>query len=433
MHSKKLYRGSMLIVMIVFFVSGCFSQERIIDKSGKSPKWKNSTEKGFIIEVGKGASINDAKDKALAGVKESIVKSVAEQITSVTEENIRQTREGNSYLIAGTYTSSIRSKTAQMPFITGVSESKVDSYYWEKLKDKKTGNVSFYYFVKYPFSDLELKGIIMDFEMQQKKEDLLLSDIDEKIETANSLDELAVNYREIKAILPQLEGSNKMQGELIMKRIQSQLKSVSFKELKSMPGSFAYILVYGNKELQVTLSPTLKSNCADNFKTTSSPESVLVNYSYNGCFDNQSNKITLNYQIDDISIKQDFPIDITSGKVEFLVVNGFQLFEESSDSIQNNSYRLSFELNSKFPTGFNLTKIILEMQGRNPIIFDNLNAVFSGKGIHDASVQGIITIKHSLNQIKQGELASGSIFFINSVTQESGVLKFYNEKLSTNF
>jgi hypothetical protein len=320
-----------------------------------------------------------------------------------------------------------------MPFFTGISESKVEAYYWEKQKDKKTAAIFFHYYVKYPFSDFELQKIILDFEVLQKTASLSLDEIDESIETANSLEELAAKYHEINAIVPQLEGGNKQHGDLLIKKIQGILNAVSFKELRAVPGSLTYILMYGNKPLQASMNPVIKSNCAGNFRTSISPDSITLNYAYNGCFDNKSNNITINYQIDEIAVKHVFSIDINTGKIEFSVVNGFQLEEESGDSSMINTYKLSLEVNSKFPAKFSITKILMEVPGGNPILFDNLDIPFSGKGVHGFSVPGKKPLKRSFYSTKQGELVSGSIFFVNALTRESGVLKFYNEKLSINF
>ena len=433
MSGNKLFQGVMPFALLFFIASTSFSQVKLVEKSGKTPKWINATEKGYMIETGTGASISEAKDRAIAGVKESIIKAVAEQITAVTEDHLQQTREGNNYKISGSFSSSTRSRTARMPFVTGISESKVESYYWEKLKDKKTGNVTYNYHVKYPFSREELGGIILDFEMLQKNEELKLNEMDEIIGNAVSLDELAGKYHELQAMLPQLEGGNKMQGDLLLKKLQSLLNSVSFIEIRSVPGHVSFKLVSGTIPLQAILSPVVKSNCAGNFKTTFSPDSISINYTFNGCFENQLNKITINYPVGDISIKHDFPIDIASGNVEFSIAGGFHLEAESSDSALVRAYKLNFGINSKFSTPFLITRIILEIPGVNPLRFDNLSITSSGTGAHGFSVQGLTPLKRSVFMEKQGDLISGSVTFLNSVTNESVVLKLYNEKLFIHF
>ena len=433
MTGKKLLQGALLVTLIFLVNPGCFSQEKVLEKSGKTPKWINSTEKDFIIESGKGSTVAEAKNRAIAGVKESILKSVAEQVTAVSEDNVSQTREGNSYKVSGSYTSSIRTKTARMPFFTGISENKVNAFYWEKIKEKKSGNTFYMYHVKYPFSEDELKRIIMDFEMKQKTTELKISEISDAVDNSSSLDELAGYYREIKAMASELEEGNKIQADLVVKKIQGMFHSVSYKETGMTPGLLSYILVYGKKQLRASLNPVIKSNCAGNFKTTITSDTILVAYTYNGCFESQLNKVTVDYQIDDISIKHEFPIDITAGKIEFSVINGFHIGEETGDSAQVTGYKLTSGISSKYAAGFRITKILLEIQGGNPLVFDNLDIPFSGKGVHPLEVAGKTPLKRSFYHTKQGDLVSGSIFFVNTSTGEAGMVKFYNERLSVSF
>ena len=185
-------------------------QEKVIDKSGKAPKWINSTQKDFIIESGNGASIDEAKDRALINVKESIVKSVAEKITSTSEDKTMQEREGNSYKITGNYQSVIRSKTADLPFIKGISLNKVSDFYWEKLKDKKSGSVAYSYYLKYPFNDLELQSIILDYEMSQKKITEGLNDAIEGIDELPTIEQLLEKIQTLRGIIPQLDETDKV-------------------------------------------------------------------------------------------------------------------------------------------------------------------------------------------------------------------------------
>ena len=48
-----------------------------------------------------------------------------------------------------TYSSSTDVKAATVPFVQGISLSKVEEFYWEKLQDKKTKQVYYDYSIKY--------------------------------------------------------------------------------------------------------------------------------------------------------------------------------------------------------------------------------------------------------------------------------------------
>lgn len=76
----------LLLVVVLIATAGIgLSQDKVIQKSGKQPKWVNNLEKDYIITVGRGATSQEAQQNALTMVKERIVSSVAENVKAKTE------------------------------------------------------------------------------------------------------------------------------------------------------------------------------------------------------------------------------------------------------------------------------------------------------------------------------------------------------------
>jgi hypothetical protein len=287
------------------------------------------------------------------------------------------------------------------------------------------------YHIKYPFSEAELGMIIMDFEKDQKEKQLVVMDICQVADNSINLDEIVQKYRELLSLLPQLEDPVKGEAHLCLSKYQGLLKSFSFQVVSAAPGQIAYLLRSGGKTFRFTSKPLIKSNCAGSLSFNTSADTNIITYTYNGCYNSQVNKISIEYRLEDISIKNEVTIDISSGKVEFAIVDGFRLSEEDGDSLYVRQCGLVFRINSKYAAGFSIRSIRLDFPGTVPVNFDGKDMKVTGKGIHSLSTDGSMFIKRATFSSRQGlaGLVSGSMEYVNLSNGESGILKFYSEKI----
>jgi len=75
----------LLALSVVGVITLTFAQDKLLEKSGKQPKWVNGLEKDFIIVTGTGPTAQDAQQNALSNVKAQIVSSVAENVKASSE------------------------------------------------------------------------------------------------------------------------------------------------------------------------------------------------------------------------------------------------------------------------------------------------------------------------------------------------------------
>jgi len=409
-------------------------QEKVVDKSGKSPHWINSTQKDFIIESGKGSSIDEARDRAMCNVKESIVKSVAEKITSTTEDKTMQERQGNSFKVSGSYQSVIRSKTADLPFIKGISLNKVSDFYWEKLKDKKSGSLVYSYYLRYPFSDFELQSIILDYEMNQKKITEGLNDAIEGIDELSTIEQILIKIQTLRGIVPQLDESDKGIASMNIVKLESILKSISIEEVANQNGTIKYFLTYGDRHFKTFLKPKIKSNCATNFRAAQISDTLLLYYESSDCFEAVSNTISIEYLVGNYSIKNSFPLILTQDKVELVISGTIQLKSIEMDSLTIKNYQVLLPILSKFQDEVLVKNITIEFPGHALILFNGLTNVKLNKGLNEITLIGQSPLKRKSYEFSDGEsiLVSGSIIYIVQKTGETGIHKFFNEHISLN-
>jgi hypothetical protein len=435
-NSFRTFLFPIVLFSFIFAISiDAISQEKVIERSGKAPKWINSTQKDFIIESGKGASIDEAKDRALINVKESIVKSVAEKITSSSEEKTQQIRQDNSYKISGNYQSVIQSRTADLPFIKGISLNKVSEFYWEKLKDKKTGVIAYSYYLKYPFADFELQNIILDYEMAQKKIEDELIDATGGIDEITTIEQILEKIQNLRGIVPQLDESEKGIASMNIMKLEGILKSISFEDIINQKGTIKYFLVNGERHYRTNLKPKLKSNCASNIRTALVGDTMVLKYDSPDCFEAVSNYISAEYLVGNYSIKNSFPLNISQSKVEVMISGTLNLKSDDKDTLVVRNYEVLIPIQSKSQDEITIKNVTIKLAGYPDIIFNNLSNVILNNGFNEISLKGQTSIKRSsyIFSDTSNIMVSGVVTYFLPKSGETGQYKFFNEHIVFNW
>ncbi|HQE55583.1 MAG TPA: hypothetical protein PKV45_11220, partial [Tenuifilum sp.] len=123
----------LLALSVVGVITLTFAQDKLLEKSGKQPKWVNGLEKDFIIVTGTGPTAQDAQQNALSNVKAQIVSSVAENVkasSEVRKEEASFNNNVNAFLEK--FATTTTTQSGKVPFLQGISISKVSEFYWEK-------------------------------------------------------------------------------------------------------------------------------------------------------------------------------------------------------------------------------------------------------------------------------------------------------------
>ncbi len=422
----------LLTCLTLFFSMEAYTQEKILEKSGKKPDWINSTQKDYIIESGKGVSIDEAKELAMLNVKENIVKSIAEKITSTSEIKMREERQGNSYQVSGNYQSVIQSKTDDLPFIKGISLNRVSDFYWEKIKNKKSGYIVYIYHLKYPFSELELRNIILDYELGQRKISDEFYETLEDIEEIGTIEGLLEKIQTIRRLVPHLDEKDKAIASMNIVKLESVLKSIGIDEVTNQKGIIKYFLTYDDRHFNTSLKPKVTSTCATNFRTTRAADTMLLYYDATDCFEVVSNLISIEYRSGNYTIKNSFPLILAQNKVEFLISGTIQLSSLEKNSSGVNSYQLFLPILSKFQDEILIKNVNINFTGHPAVLFNGLSNVTLNKGFNEIILTGQIPLKQNAYNFEEGStiLVSGSITYFVPTTGETGVNKFFNEHIS---
>jgi hypothetical protein len=429
----------------LFFLCGCtlifcvgifteaVAQEKVIEKSGKKPDWVNGLVAGYIIETGKGATLDEAKNQAFIRVKDNIVNSVAVKVSSQTEINTRENRTDDQYSLTGSYVEQIKTKTANLPAIRGISENKVSEFYWEKIKNKKTGVVACYYYVKYPFSEAELTQIIFEYQdaQQQIREQLEASVA--TIDELTNIEEIIERLNILRNLSKQLEDENKALAASNIGKLEDLLKSVQVQETASSEGLLKYFLVYGSRRLTTSQSPKAKSNCATNFKQTIVGDTMVIHYDNKDCRSPVTNTISIDYRFDSKPVKAEFQLPSAYSISKMKLAQGAQFVIIRADENSIGQYKLVIPILLESADPICLKNVTITFSKNRPMITFNLPCDQTlHKGPNTVELSGEYPLNKADFTFESYEivLISGSITYTNQKTKATTAYKFYNEKIA---
>ncbi len=394
---------------------------KVLDKSQKKqPAWVNGLESGYIITVASSSGLEDAQQKALAKVKEQIISSVAENIQSESEYFRSEVIKDNDATFAESMKTATKTRAADIPFIKGISLSKVDEYYWEKVSDNS--GTKYYYHIKYPFSRIDLQKLIREYEkMDQELTDRLEAAI-LKVDETNSVEEYNKIIKELQALE---EGfidvdPRKNKAQAAIATTSQMMRDISIETVSTTLGEIRVRLVNGEKTVVTTRKPTVKSNCARIVEVKSKSPEWVISYTYDECYDDPGNKIFVEFKNPYGKANQEFFFNVNDEKIAIFVNN----------DINFTSDKIVIPITSKYGSPFVIEKVIFNFGKEAPLIYEGLNQKFEGEGKHELSLP-TGDIDQAVYAAGKYNMIKGTIHYKSVKTGEGSIYKMYNQKITT--
>jgi len=424
-----------LFVATLCIVGLSYSQDKEIAKSGKKPKWINGIEKDYIIVSGSGPDEQTAQQSALSMIKERIVTSVAENVKSTSEIRKEEANYNNNVnVFLEKFASSTTTQSGKVPFLQGISLSKVEAFYWEKLQ-RKDKSVYVNYHLKYPFPEFELKKLVSDFKMRDNELTRQMEDLIAQSETVESVEQIEKNIAELKTLTEYFMDGRVDQCNLGITRYRSLLKSIELAELESNLGELKYYLRLGDRRISTVKKPTTKSECARITSTINDKESVTIKYNYENCYEDPENNILVKYRFGSEDVQKPFYFDVAANKASIFVSDPFHFTANAKDEESVSSALLDITIRSKYDSPFTVEKVVIEWKGVPPVVIDGVGQSFKGKGNHSLklNVEQPIKIKETTSTGKTLSLLSGYIHYRSDATGELKTFRIYNHSYTTDW
>ncbi|MDR3117871.1 MAG: hypothetical protein LBU44_00345 [Mediterranea sp.] len=305
---RKTFRCWALVAALLLASSAGAQSYKVIEKSDKkAPLWYESAESGYIVASAEAVSMEEARLVCLESIKRQILQSVAENIEFSDSHTIKQTT-GNDRIteFLDEYTADGSTKAASIPFIKGISLSKVDGSYWEKRKDKKTNVITYCYAVRYPFPASEHRMLVMEFEKRDKEMEALVSGL-ENMDTVESVEEINQRINKLRPAMDYFFDKTRQQWvNGVADNYRKLPNSITVKGEVIDNTNHRVALWLNGKKIKTGAMPKLTSNCASKLKVTPEGDDLLITFDNEDCLSGEINAVDVAFRLHGKVLKYTF-------------------------------------------------------------------------------------------------------------------------------
>ncbi len=430
-----LKRITLIALAAMFLPFLANSQYKVLEKSSKKkPGWVNGTIENFIIVTGRGKTIDAAKQQVLPLVREEIMNSVAIYVKSKSEVTIENENRNNVINTIERFKNTSTLETADIPSLKGLSLNKVKEFYWEKLKDKQSGEISVAYHVMYPFSKLQLQKLLDEFNKKEQEMTNQLNGIVEHIDDIKSLEEINTKIKQLRTLEDYFIDNRKEKAQLGITQLKDMLNSVEIVPIENDLGTLKYGLKIGQKFYETSQKPKYKnSECVTITSKISEGHVQVIKYTYEDCMEDEKNSIHVKYKYGNSKPEKTFYFDVTSNKVKIFLRGDINMKAADKDADNVNSYSCDMTLVAKYEAAFVIDKVILNWPGMSPVTIEGIGKEFSGKGVHSFVFDVSEAIDLRKSSSKNKPYIDGTIFYKAKETGETMRYKFYSQTIMTDW
>ena len=423
----------LLLLIASVFPLLLIAQFSVQDKSGKKPDWTMSMEKNFIVGIGNGTAIEDAKDNAMVNVKAQIVTSVADFISSSSVSKSSEITAGKINELYQSFSNVITTQSGKRDFLQGVSATNVVAFYWEKQADKKTKEVKYQYFVKYPFSQFDLDDLVADF---RAKDQLLTDEMNKALallDNFTSIEELIQCQSQLSKLEQIFIDERKGQSQTGIEKCKALLASVYLADAGSTLGKVRYNLKIGDKVVRCAKKPVINSGCAKIQDRRLGEDVCEVTYMYDECYDEPGNNVMVSYTIGNNIPEKLFYFNVAEQKATLLISGKIRIMGGTITGDKVSNAECIIPLQSKYDSPVVVTKLTLEWKEYGIIVDLPLNVSFSAKGQHElkVTIPNELTISKVSTATTPANKLNGSIMYNSANTGKSSAISIYRYDYTT--
>ncbi len=417
----------------VIFPLTLLAQYSVSDKSGKKPNWTMSMEKGFIVGIGNGVAVEDAKDNAMVNVKAQITTAVADFISSTSVSKTTELTANKLNELYQSFSNVITTQSGKRDYLQGVSASNVVAFYWEKLVDKQTKAVKYQYFVKYPFSQFDLEDLVQDF---RAKDAALTEEMDKVLillDTYTTIEELIQCQSQLSKLEAIFIDERKSKCQVGIERCKALLASAYLADAGSELGKVRFSIKIGDKVVRCARIPIINSQCAKIQDRRLGIDVCEISYLFDECYDEPGNNVKVTYSFGNTRPEKMFYFNITETKAELMISGNIRIQggDVVGDKVTNAVCVIPIK--SKFDSPCAVTNVKLEWKELGIILDLPVTDTFSAKGQHDlrVTIPNELPISKISNAVKPVKQLNGSILYNSVKTGKSSAIRIYRMDYTT--
>ena len=426
-------KSTIFFLCTVLFPLSLLAQYAVSDKSGKKPDWTMSMEKGFIVGIGNGAAIEDAKENAMVNVKAQITTSVADFISSTSVSKSAEITAGKLNELYQSFSNVITTQSGKRDYLQGVSASNVVAFYWEKQVDKQTKAVKYQYFVKYPFNQFDLDDLVQDFRQKDQQLTEEMNKVLALLDTYTTIEELVQCQSQLSKLEQLFIDERKSKCQIGIERGKALLASAYLADAGSELGKVKYSIRIGDKVVRCARVPVISSQCAKIEDRRLGADVCEIAYRFDECYDEPGNNVKVTYSFGNTKAEKMFYFDVAETKSELVISGNIRIMggEVTGDKVTN--AQCVIPVMSKYDSPCVVTNLKLEWKDLGIVLDIPVNETYSNKGQHDLRViiPNELPISKISNAVKPVKQLNGTILYNSVKTGKGAAIRIYRMDYTT--
>ncbi len=295
------YFLSALVLAIAATISASAQKKefKVEESSARNmPEWVNSVERDFLIATASGGDIEEAKAAVIENVKKQIAQSIATRIVSESSLTTSAYQSGSDFSKTQNLESSILSRTAKLPFIGEISLSKAADYYWERRYYRSTGRYEYFYAVKYPFSEFEMKKLVMEYQEHDRGLNEKIADYQAGIDFVTSIEEISETLNSLRAFQDEFDVQDPRfnQVQSIANQYLQLYDQITIDWFQEKKGVAVVSLSLAGRSISTSQRPQIKSNCASQISSSYEGNTLVIKYNDEYCYEDDQNWIEVRFR-----------------------------------------------------------------------------------------------------------------------------------------
>lgn len=393
------------IIIALFCVLFSFDgmcQEKVVERSQrKRPQWVGAAEKDYIIATAMDSDLEKAKNRILDDVRRQVISAVAENVkASSTSTVMQQTSNDEIVSFLDTYSSSMDTQSANVPYLQGISMSKASDYYWEKRKNKKTGEITYLYAVKYPFPSVELKKLAYEFEKRDKAMYDVVLRLKNNAGKVSSVSEINEAIAELDPVIAYFfDDVRRNEAKSVQQTYRRMYERINFRTVSSEQGKNVFALMLDGREIAVSQRLAVKSEYATQLNADIDGTKVIVTYNCDNCGYGEEAPVTVTFRLGNRYATYTFyaAADRVRPDIRPEGTMTLRATEKKGNTLSGVAIRM--DVNSKYKGSYILNSVELTVPGVDgPMIVENIDKEFKeGRSIINITAEGPYDILERLN------------------------------------
>lgn len=414
------------MICLALMAIGMAAQTKVIDKSAKkAPDWVNGAVDGYLVVTVEASTLADAQQKSIQLVTERIIQSVATSVSVSQSNEMSSVSTDGSVEEKEAFRQVSKMKSANLPFLKGISPAKIEDIYWIKVQDKATKREHYEYSVKYPYTKAEQRQLEQEFEKLDAEKMAELESLKKNINSLGSIEEIKSSILQLNTLKEYFfDDVRQSQVDGLIAQYKDLYSAISISGSLVEEGKYECQMLLNGKPVRVATVPKVTSNCASQIKVRQSGDTFTITYDAVDCLPEEENFLNVEFRINGKRIDSKFLISTASADDgNFLVVPegrvilSAETVSEDGGKLRNIGVNLT--LNNRGGQPFVLQSLELQVpELATPVVIDELEDEYTTKGIIQVKLltEGEFALKEKTSSL---QFVQGALTVVNKKTKEA--------------